>query len=109
MNSKTSLFLLVSIAMIFVAHSKTLPKSQTAKPGQTSLFNNYENISGLKHDFFKLFCMTFIPAMLVSGPIVIFDVKNFNQSAVGKALIVALTIAFYHTTVQPMVNYLPKF
>lgn len=109
MNSKTQAFLLFSIVMMFVAHRRTLPKSQVAKPGQTSLFNNYENISGMKHDFFKLFCMTFIPAMLVSGPIVVFSVKNFNQSAVGRALIVALTIAFYHTTVQPLVNYLPPF
>ena len=109
MNSKTILFLLFSVAMMFVAHRQTLPKSQIAKPGQTSLFNNYQNISGMKHDFFKLFCMTFIPAVLTSGPIVIFDIKNFNQSAVGRALIVALTIAFYHTTVQPMVNYLPPF
>lgn len=94
---------------MFVAHKKSLIKSQVATPGQTSLFNNYENISGMKHDFFKLFCMTFIPIILSNGSIVIFDIKNFNQTAVGKSLIVALTIAFYHTTVQPLINYLPKF
>lgn len=109
MNSKTQFFVLFSAIMMYVAHRRTLPKSQTANPGQTSLFNNYKNISGMKHDFFKLFCMTFIPAVLVSGPINVFSMKNFNQSAVGRALIVALTIAFYHTTVQPLVNYLPAF
>lgn len=109
MNTKTTVFLLLSIGMIYVATKNTLPKSQTANPGQTSLYNNYKNISGMKHDFFKLFFMTFIPGLLISGPINLFDMYNFNQSLVGRALIVALTVAFYHTTLQPMVNYLPHF
>lgn len=109
MNNKTIIFLLFSVAMMYYAHKRTLPKAQTAKPGQTSLFNNYQNISGMKHDFFKLFCMTFIPIVLANGPILFFDINNFNQSAIGRSLIVALTIAFYHTSVQPLVNYLPPF
>lgn len=109
MNIKTIAFLLFSIFMIQYANNNTLPKKEIAKPGQTSVFNNYENISGLKHDFFKLFIMTFVPAMLASNPIVLFDINNFDNSAIGKAIIVSLTIAFYHTTVQPLVNYLPKF
>ena len=109
MNNKLTAFLIVSITMIIVANKRTVQKGVTAKPGQISIFNNYENMSGLKHDFFKLFCMTFIPGLLISGPINFFDINNFSQSLVGRALIVALTIAFYHTTVQPAVNYLPRF
>ena len=109
MNSKTQAFLLFSVVMMVIATRRTLPKPQTAKPGETSLFNNYQNISGMKHDFFKLFCMTFIPIVLANGPVTLFSLSNFNQSAIGRGLIVALTIAFYHTTVQPLVNYLPAF
>jgi hypothetical protein len=109
MNNKTIFFIIFSLTMMYIAHRRTLPKSKVAEPGQTSLFNNYQNVSGMKHDFFKLFCMTFIPFLLSDAPYTLFSVRNFNQSAVGRALIVALTIAFYHTSVQPLINYLPAF
>jgi hypothetical protein len=111
MNNKTQLFILLSIGMIFIASKRTLPKGQTAQLGETSLYNNYANISGVKHDFFKLFFMTFIPGLLINNPTNIFSftLDTFNQSLFGRALIVALTIAFYHTTLQPMINFLPAF
>jgi hypothetical protein len=95
--------------MIFYANHITLPKTQVANPGETSLYNNYINTTGLKHDFFKLFFMTFIPGLLSREHINIFSVRRFNKSLFGRSLIVALTIAFFHTSLQPLINYMPIF
>jgi|SaaInlStandDraft_4_1057021.scaffolds.fasta_scaffold07000_4 hypothetical protein len=109
MNNKTIIFLMVSVAMIFFANTYTIGKSNLAGAGEISIFGRYKHMSALKHDFFKLFFMTFIPGLLLNDTPLIFSLKYFNRSLFGRALIVAITIAFYHTTLQPMLNFLPRF
>lgn len=109
MNEKTKLFVMISILMIVFANIYTQEKTVAATEGQISLFNNYTNMSGLKHDFFKLFFINFIAGLLIDNPTTIFSMDQFHTSLFGRSLIIALTFAFYHTTLQPMVNFLPRF
>jgi len=110
MQTKSALFLLLSLAMMFISSKKTIGENRKAVPGEVSVYNKYVNISGMKHDFFKLFFMTLIPGILAeSSGINFFSLDNFANSVVGRAILVAFTVSFYHSTLQPMVNYLPNF
>lgn len=102
MDCKALLFIIISIIAAYFAVQHTVKKGQTAKLGETNIYNNYENISGMKHDFFKLFSNTFITMILFSNlPILS---TNFFESVTGRALAAGCIIMFYHSTVQPYIN-----
>jgi hypothetical protein len=109
METKTIFFLLFAALMMYNANSKTINKNRTASPGEISTFNSYLNNSGMKHDFFKLFTVTVVSMLLVNSSVQILSFDNFEQSLIGRALIVAFTISLFHSVVQPFTNYLPKF
>ena len=83
MNEKTKLFVMISILMIVFANIYTQEKTVAATEGQISLFNNYTNMSGLKHDFFKLFFINFIAGLLIDNPTTIFSMDQFHTSLFG--------------------------
>jgi hypothetical protein len=102
MDCKSLLFVIISFTAAYFAVQNTIKKGKTAQPGENNIYNNYENISGMKHDFFKLFCNTFITMILFSNlPIVSI---NIFESILGRALAAGFIIMFYHSTIQPYVN-----
>lgn len=109
MNYKALLFVCFSLYMMYRMYRVTIPKDKVAKPGQESMYGKYENISTMKHDFFKLFIFTFMPLILIDNNMPFFTVDNFEQSIVGKSLLVGFIAAFFHTVVEPLINNLPAF
>ena len=109
MNTKSIAFVLLSLFMMYVAIQRTVPKGRVAKSGETNIYNSYENISGMKHDLFKLFWMTLIAGLLSPGNVTLIDFNDFTRSLLFRALVVGLSISFYHSTLQPLVNMLPAF
>jgi hypothetical protein len=102
MDCKTLFFIFISCVTAYLAVMNTIKKGSSAKPGENNIYNSYQNISGMKHDFFKLFSNTFITMMLFSNMPIISS--NFFESILGRALVAGFVVMFYHSSVQPFVN-----
>lgn len=108
MNLRIYLFIVIAIVVAFCAYKKTLPRGVVAKKGESTIYNSYENISGMKHDCFKLFHQTFFTLLLLSPSTPIFS-SNLFESVIGKSLLAGITMMTYHSLWQPYVNQLPAW
>lgn len=108
MNGRVLLYIVMALVLAWYAYKHTLPKGKVAKSGEKTIYNSYENVSGMKHDFFKLFHQTFFMFFLLSPEMPIYSTDIFS-SALGKSLVAASIIMTYHSTIQPYVNMLPAW
>jgi cell division protein FtsW (lipid II flippase) len=99
MDDKIALFFIATLILVIFAAAYTKKRYEIAEEGDISIFGRYENISLLKHDFFKLFFMTLIPGYLLSN--------QKNVPLIVRALIAGTTVAFYHVALQPLINFIP--
>jgi len=106
MDCKSFVFIVISITAAHFATKNTISKS-SAKSGETNVYNKYDNISGMKHDFFKLISNTFITLMIFSKlPIFSMD---FTESIAGRSIMAGFIIMLFHSIVQPIINMTPEW
>ena len=101
---------IIAVIMIIIAVKLFLDHRRKGYEGKYKPFGNYENITVVKHDLFKVFTAELLPLLvfgLASGE------KFYNSSDplnswVGKTMVILSGYFVYHELVQPyLVSRLP--
>lgn len=110
----TSFFTLIIVAIIgtLILNYKSVKDCKVAEAGEYSQPGRYENITPLKHDFFKQFSVLLMISLIFDKSFSNKQLIDFNDpfnSPLGRAIIVASCFVVYYAFVQPVANYLPRF